>query len=40
MLGGVAINQFKPLARLLGADSGSTDANDFVKLAHPLLERT
>ncbi len=40
MLGGVAINQFAPLARLLGADAGPTDAKETVKFAHQLLEPT
>ena len=40
MLGGVAINQFEPLARLLGADSGPSNAKETVKFAHQLLEPT
>jgi methanogenic corrinoid protein MtbC1 len=40
MLGGVAINQFEPLGRLLGADSAPTDAKETVKFAHQLLEPT
>ncbi len=38
MLGGVAINQFAPLARLLGADAGPTDAKATVEFAHNMLE--
>jgi len=40
MLGGVAINQFEPLARLLGADSAPTDAKETARFAHQLLEPT
>jgi methanogenic corrinoid protein MtbC1 len=37
MLGGVAINQFAPLARLLGADAAPTDAKEAVQFAQQLL---
>jgi hypothetical protein len=40
MLGGVAINQFAPLASLLGADSGPSDAKETVRSASQLLELT
>ncbi len=40
MLGGVAINQFAPLASLLGADAAPTDAKETVKFAQQLLEPT
>ncbi len=40
MLGGLAINQFEPVAGLLGADAGPADAKESVTIAHQLLERT
>lgn len=40
MLGGVAINQFAPLASLLGADSAPADAKETVRSASQLLEST
>lgn len=40
MLGGVAINQFEPLAGLLGADAGPSNAKESVKFARQLLELT
>ena len=40
MLGGVAINQFEPLTRLLGGDSAPSDAKESVSIARQLLEPT
>ena len=40
VLGGVAINQFEPLARLLGAAAGPSNSKETVQIAHLLLEST